>query len=82
MQATWTDEDTAQADAFWADYQKTHDLSDHVGEAVGVDPKTGRVWFGESALEVVQRMRAEGTDVPLFFYRIGSDHYVRKGHRR
>lgn len=74
--------DTARALQIWAEYQKQHDVSDCVGQAVGIDPSGGRVWFGESATAVVQRLQEEGIDVPLLFLRVGSDYYVRKGGRR
>jgi hypothetical protein len=78
----WTDADTARALQIWAEYQRQHDLSDRIGQAVGIDPVSGRVWFGESGIEVVQKMRAEGIDRPLFGLRVGSDYYVRKGCRQ
>ena len=79
---TWTDADTARALQIWAEYQKQHDVTDRIGQAVGIDPVSGRVWFGESAIEVVKNMRAEGVDRPLFGLRVGYDHYLRKGSRR
>ena len=79
---TMTDEDVRRAERIWRDYQQTHDVSHRKGEAVGIDPASGRVWFGESALGVVDTMRADGTDAPLFFLRVGYDYYCRKGGRR
>ena len=34
----WTEADTAKALQIWADYQRDHDVSDRVGQAVGIDP--------------------------------------------
>ena len=77
----WTEADTARAEEIWSDYQKQHDVSDRVGQTAGIDPTTGRVWFGDSAQDVVQRMRAEGFDSPLYCVRVGFDYYLRKGER-
>lgn len=77
-----TSSDAAEARRIWAEYQKIHDVSARRGETVGIDPTSGRMWFGDSALSVVGQMREEGTDVPLYFIRIGYDYYVRKGGRR
>lgn len=74
--------DTARAAEIWADYQREHDVSKQIGQAVGIDPVSGRVWFGASAKDIVQRLDAEGIFVPLFFLRVGQDFYSRKGGRR
>ena len=79
---TWTEADTAKACQIWSDYQRTHDVSALQGQAVGIDPASGRVWFGESAKDIALRMEAEGVIVPLFFLRVGQDYYGRKGGRR
>jgi hypothetical protein len=76
---SWTDEKTTKALEIWADYQLTHDLADHHGEAVGIDPLSGKVWFGESAKAIVLRLKNEGFAAPLFFLRVGQDYYARKG---
>ncbi len=81
-QATLTDDDVARAKQLWADYQKTHDVSDRTGQAVGIDPVSGRVWFGESGLEIFRQMEIEGAVTPLFLMRVGSSTYVRKGGHR
>jgi hypothetical protein len=78
----WSEADTARARQIWAEYQKHHDVSARVGQAVGIDPVSGRVWFGESAQDIVRQMNAEGIDTLLYFVRVGSDYYVRKGGRR
>ena len=78
----WTAEDTRKAKAIWAEYQKQHDVSDRHGQAVGIDPDSGEVWFGPDARDVVQMARADGAEPRLFCIRVGFDHYQRKGGRR
>lgn len=78
----WTEADTAEAKRIWAEYQQEHDLSSRQGQAAGIEPASGRIWFGESGLDVVRKMRAEGVDRPLFFVRVGCQHYLRKGGHR
>lgn len=80
--SSWTEADSRRAREIWAAYQREHDLSGHTGEAVGIDPASGRVWFGASALDVSQQVRAQGLDTPLYFLRVGSDYYGRKGRHR
>jgi hypothetical protein len=77
----WTDEDIERADRAWDEYQQAHDLRDRVGQTAGVDPETGRVWFGESIGDVAVQREAEGLSTPLFFYRVGYSTYYRKGRR-
>lgn len=77
-----TQEDVDRAEALWAEYQRTLDVSDRIGTAAGIDPQTGRIWFGDSGIEIVDQLDAEGIDVPLHFVRIGSKSYYRKGGRR
>ena len=79
--STWTEADTAKAKEIWADYQLAHDLSKCTGDTVGIDPPTGRIWIGESIANVVAQRDADGLDRPLFFARVGSETYWRKGGR-
>ncbi len=79
---TWTEADTVRASQIWRDFQNTHDVAAHLGQAVGIDPASGRVWFGDSAKAIVLRLEAEGIHAPLFFLRVGQDYYGRKGGRR
>lgn len=81
-EAKWTEADTTKAWQVWADYQREHDLIGRNGQAVGIDPVSGRVWFGESAKDIVLQMEAQGIQAPLFFLRVGQDYYARKGGRR
>ena len=75
----WTETDTERARQFWAEYQRQHNLSDLRGQTAGVDPVSGRVWFGTSAKDIVSQMEAEGVTTPLYFVRVGFDYYLRKG---
>lgn len=80
--SNWSEADTAKAKQIWADYQRRHDVSSRAGETVGIDPESGRLWFGESISDVVAQRDADGIDWPLFFERVGSETYWRKGGRR
>ena len=80
--ATWTEADTKRACQIWADYQREHDLTGSAGQAVGIDPASGQVWFGASAKDIVLRLESQGIHTPLFFLRVGQDYYARKGGRR
>ena len=80
--STWTESDTAKAEKIWADYQRQHDLSNCIGKTAGIDPNTGRVWIGESIQDVLSQRNADGVDSLLFFERVGSKTYYRKGGRR
>jgi hypothetical protein len=77
-----TDTEVQRAKQLWAAYQQQHDVSTRKGQAVGIDPVTGRVWFGERAIDIARQMRAEGVDKPFYCVRVGSDYYGRKGGRR
>ena len=74
--------DVSRAQQIWAEYQHTHDISDLKGQAVGIDPVSGRIWFGESIVDISEQLRAEGIEIPLYFVRAGYDYYYRKGGRR
>ena len=78
-QTNWTAGDSHKAKHIWTEYQKQHDITERIGQTVGIDPKTGQVWFGDSALEIVQQRLAEGLTSPLFFERVGYVSYLRKG---
>jgi len=80
--SNWTDTDSARALQIWAEYQQHHDVSGHLGQTVGIDPVSGRIWFGESATDIRRQMDEENLDAPLLCLRVGSDYYVRKGRRR
>jgi hypothetical protein len=78
----WTNADSRKARQIWEDYQKQHDVSASVGQAVGIDPVTGGVWFGESARAIADLLDGQGIGRPLYFLRVGFSHYQRKGHRQ
>ena len=44
----WTHTDSREAKHIWEEYQKQHNLSDRIGQTVGIDPKSKRIWFGTS----------------------------------
>jgi hypothetical protein len=78
----WTAADTQRAIGIWTNYQATHDVSASVGQTAGIEPDTGRVWFGSSAQDIARQMEAAGGQRPFYAVRVGADHYVRKGGRR
>ena len=80
--ANATPVDTVRARAIWVQYQCEHDVSKHLGQAVGIDPVSERIWFGTKALDIARQMRAEGIDRPFYCVRVGADFYGRKGGRR
>ena len=75
----WTEIDTRTCKQIWAEYQKQHDITERIGQTAGIDLKSGRIWFGTSALEIVKKRETEGLTSPLFFERVGFKAYFRKG---
>jgi hypothetical protein len=71
--------DAIKARELWAEYQRQHDVSDRMGQAVGIDLVSGRIWFGRKALDIARQLRAEGVDRPFYCVRVGSDFYGSKG---
>ena len=57
-------------------------MSKKVGQTAGVDPASGCIWFGDSIQDVIAQRDAEGSEAPLFFVRVGSATYYRKGGHR
>ena len=80
--SNWTEADSHRAQEIWSEYQQHHDLSEKLGETVGIDPASGSIWFGESVQDVIAQRDANGSETPLFFVRVGSATYYRKGGRR
>ena len=78
----WTPADTEKAKQIWAEYQRQHDVSEKIGQTAGIEPRSGRIWFGHSIGDVVDQRDAEGTDAPLFLERVGFPTYFRKGGHR
>lgn len=77
-----TDLDSDQAQKIWLDYQQQHDLSGKRGQTAGIEPVTGSIWFGSSVQDVIAQRDAVGNTAPLFFLRVGSETYYRKGGHR
>ncbi len=75
----WTQADTRKAKQIWEEYQERHNLSARIGQTVGIDPNSNSVWFGDSIQDIVIQRNSQGLDSLLFFERIGSETYFRKG---
>lgn len=80
--SNWTEADSDRAREIWSDYQQHHDLSEKAGQTAGIDPASGRIWFGDSIQEVIAQRDADDSKAPLFFVRVGSATYYRKGGHR
>jgi hypothetical protein len=80
--SNWTQADSDRAQRVWSEYEQEHDLSDRDGQTAGIDPATGRIWFGDSIQHVVALRDADGNNAPLYFVRVGSPTYYRKGGHR
>lgn len=78
----WSGSDTRRAQQIWSDFQQSHDVSDKNGQTAGIDPASGFVWLGQSIQDVVAQRDAAGCIAPLYFVRIGSSTYYRKGRCR
>jgi len=48
----WTEADSRNAKRIWAEYQEQHDITERIGQTTGIDPKSGRIWFGDSILKI------------------------------
>jgi hypothetical protein len=53
-----------------------------MGQAVGIDPTSGKVWFGQSSLDIWERQQAAGDESPLYVIRVGKTYYGRRGGAR
>jgi hypothetical protein len=80
--SSWSDERIEAAIRSWDEYQKAHDVTELKGQAAGIDPETGDVWFGADITDIVKQREAQGLSSPLFFVRVGYPTYYRKGRRR
>ena len=80
--SNWTESDSVKARQIWAKYQQQHNLSNRIGQTAGIDPKSGQIWFGASIQDIVLKRDVEGLNSPLFFERVGSETYFRKGGHR
>jgi hypothetical protein len=80
--SNWTKADSKRAEALWLEYQQQHNLSEKIGQAAGIDPVSGCIWIGDSLQDVIAQRDADGSEAPLFFMRVGSATYYRKGSHR
>ena len=78
----WSPAQKERALQLWAEYQQQNDLTARLGQTAGIDPVSGRVWFGKSAKDIWLQQDAEGIDAPCYYVRVGKDYYLRKGGRR
>jgi hypothetical protein len=78
----WTEADSNRAEEIWSEYQQHHDVSEKVGQTAGIEPVSGCIWFGDSIQDVIAQRDADGSAAPLFFMRVGSPTYYRKGGHR
>ena len=78
VQTPLTKADIAEAKRLWEEYQRNHDLTGLRGQAAGIDPKTGEVWLGKTAVDICVQRDALGMNSLLFFVRIGYRTYLRK----
>ena len=77
-----TNVDTELAQRIWDDFASKNDLTSRLGQTAGIDSVSGRIWFGQSASDIVEQMDGANQFVPLYFIRVGQDNYLRKGGRR
>jgi hypothetical protein len=82
QERTIADFDMDRVNQVWADYERTHDLNGKEHLAVGIDPEAGEVFIGNSAKEIIARLRDEGRFRPLFFRWVNDPFYIHKGARR
>lgn len=78
----WTESDSGRAREIWSEYRQRQDVSKKVGQTAGIEPVSGCIWFGDSIQNVIAQRDADGIDAPLFFVRVGSATYYRKGGHR
>ena len=64
--ANWTEADSRKCKQIWTEYQKQRDITDRIGQTAGIYPKSGRIWFGDSALEIVEKRETEDLTSLLF----------------
>jgi hypothetical protein len=80
--STWTVADSGRAQQIWSEYRQHHDVSKRAGQTAGIEPVSGSIWFGDSIQDVIAQRDAAGSGDPLFFVRVGSETYYRKGGHR
>jgi hypothetical protein len=77
-----TEADRARAMEIWAEYQRTHDVTGRKGQAVGIDPASGKIWFGTDSKDILLQKRAVGDTGPVYVLTVGFDYYQRKEGKR
>ena len=76
----WDPADSVKCKQIWEAYQQEHDLSARHGQTAAIDPKTGRIWFGESIEDVLMQREAEGLKSPMYWQRVGHvAYFLKKG---
>jgi hypothetical protein len=65
----------------WEEYQRSHDITPLKGQIAAIDPDTGRVWIGPDGLDMVDRMKSDGVEFPVYMVRVGYDYMYVKGRR-
>lgn len=79
----WTEADSNRAREIWSKYLNRQDIvAERAGQTAGIDPSSGDIWFADSIQDVIAQRDAAGSSVPLYFVRVGSATYYRKGGRR
>ncbi len=80
--SNWSEADSNRAQEIWLEFEQHHDLSKKAGQTAGIDPVSGCIWFGDSIQDVIAQRDADGSTAPVFFIRVGSATYYRKGGHR
>ncbi len=80
--SNWTAADSSRAQQIWSEYRQQHDVSEKAGQTAGIEPVSGAIWLGDSIQDVIAQRDAAGSRDPLFFVRVGSETYYRKGGHR
>ena len=78
VQTPLTKADIAEAKHIWEAYQRNHDLTELRGQAAWIDPKTGEVWIGKSAVAICLERQKQWLYSLLFFERIGFATYLKQ----
>src|ERR1700683_5282168 len=63
--SNWTEADSNRAKQIWSDYEHHYALSEKAGQTAGIDPASGRIWFGESIQDVIAQRDAASSEAPL-----------------
>ena len=69
-ETNWSPAETERALQLWAEYQQQHDLTARLGQTAGIDPVSGRVWFGKSAKEIALVLSLSARTIEDHKYRL------------